>query len=70
MIPLREVNVLGVFVTPALPCVIAALVLSVLVRRLLDLTNVDHYVWNRALFNVSVLICIAALLVLSLRWGG
>ncbi len=70
MIPLREFDIMGVFVTPALPCVAVALVLSAIIRRLLDLTGINRYVWNRALFDVSVLVCLASSLILSLRWAG
>ena len=67
MIALQEVDVLGIFVPPALVCLLAALVLSALLRRMFDHFDLDRYVWNRALFDLSVLVCIADLLVLSLR---
>ena len=67
MIALREVDVLGILVPPALVCLLAALVLSALLRRVFDHFDLDRYVWNRALFDLSVLICIADLLILSLR---
>ena len=70
MMPLREVDLLGVFVTPAALCLVAAIMVSLPLRRLLDRTPIDHYVWNRALFDFSVLVAIVALMVLSLRYGG
>lgn len=67
MIALREVDVVGVFVSPGLVCLLAALAASALLRRLFNRLDLDRYVWNRALFDLGVLVCIADLLVLSLR---
>jgi protein AaeX len=70
VIPLREIDLLGVFVSPALICLAVALVLSLILRRLLDKTGINRFVWNRALFDLSLLIVMTALLILSLRFGG
>ena len=70
MIPLREIDLLGVFVSPALICLAVALVLSLILRRLLDKTDINRFVWNRALFDLSLLIVMTALFTLSLRFGG
>ncbi|HTC09210.1 MAG TPA: DUF1656 domain-containing protein [Acetobacteraceae bacterium] len=70
MIPLREIGLLGVFVSPALICLTVALVISLILRRLLDKTGINRFVWNRALFDLSLLVVITALLILSLRFGG
>jgi protein AaeX len=70
VIPLREIDLLGVFVTPALICLAVALVLSLILRRLLDKTDINRFVWNRALFDLSLLIVMTALFILSLRFGG
>jgi protein AaeX len=70
VIPLREIDLLGVFVSPALICLVAALVILLIVRRLLDKTDMNRFVWNRALFDLSLLVVITALLILSLRFGG
>ncbi len=70
MIPLREIDLLGVFVSPALVCLAVALVISLILRRLLDKTSINRFVWNRALFDLSLLVAITALLMLSLRFGG
>ena len=69
MMPLREIDVLGVFISPALICLAAALLISLISRRLLDKTGINRFVWSRALFDLSLLIAIAALLILSLRSG-
>ena len=70
MIPLREIDLLGVFISPALICLVVALVISLILRRLLDKTDINRFVWNRALFDLSLLVAITALLILSLRFGG
>ena len=70
MIPLREIDLLGVFVSPALICLAVALVISLIVRRLLDKTGINRFVWNRALFDLSLLVVTTALLILSIRFGG
>jgi protein AaeX len=69
VIPLREIDLLGVFVSPASICLAVALVISLVVRRLLDKTGINRFVWNRALFDLSLLVAITALLILSLRFG-
>jgi hypothetical protein len=70
VIPLRGINLLGVFVSPAVVCLAVALVISLILRRLLDKTAINRFVWNRALFDMSVLVAITALLILSLCFGG
>jgi hypothetical protein len=70
MIPMREIDVLGIFVTPASICLLVALPLSLGLRRLLDSTGIDRFVWNRALVDLSILIATTSLLVLSLRFEG
>jgi hypothetical protein len=70
VIPLREIDLLGVFVSPALICLAVALVLSLILRRILDKTDINRFVWNRALFDLSLLIVMTALFILSLRFGG
>jgi len=69
VIPLREIDLLGVFVSPASICLAVALVLSLILRRLLDRTSINRFVWNRALFDLSLIIAMTALIILSLRFG-
>jgi protein AaeX len=68
--PLREIDLLGVFVSPAIICLALALVIWLILRRLLDKTGINRFVWNRALFDLSLLVVMIALLILSLRFGG
>jgi hypothetical protein len=69
VIPLRDIDLLGVFVSPASICLTVALVISLIVRRLLDKTGINRFVWNRALFDMSLLMVMTSLLILSLRFG-
>jgi protein AaeX len=70
MIPMREIDVLGIFVTPAWICLLVALPSWLGLRRMLDSTGIDRFVWNRALVDLSILIATTSLLVLSLRFEG
>ncbi len=70
MIPMHEIDVMGIFVTPAVICLLVALPLSLELRRMLDHIGIDRFVWNRALVNLSILVAVTSLLVLSLRFGG
>ena len=70
MMPLREIDLLGIFVSPAVISFAVALIISLVVRRLLDRTNINRFVRNRALFDLSLLVGITSLLILSLRFAG
>jgi NhaP-type Na+/H+ or K+/H+ antiporter len=70
MIPLREIDVLGVFVSPASLCLLAGLFLSLVLRRVLDHLRIVRFFWNRALFDLSLLVAMTSLFILSLRFGG
>jgi protein AaeX len=67
MIGLRAIDVLGLFVEPAVLCLLIALVITYGLRRALDLVDINRLVWNRALFDFSVLMTVTALLILALR---
>ena len=70
MIGLQAIDVLGLFVEPAVICLIAALAITWGLRWLLDWIGINHLVWNRALFDFSLLTAVTALLILSLRVQG
>lgn len=70
MIGLRAIDVLGLFVEPAVFCLLIALVITYGLRRVLDLVDINRLVWNRALFDFSVLMTVTALLILALRVPG
>jgi protein AaeX len=70
VIGLRAIDVLGLFVEPAVLCLLAALAITWGLRWLLDWIGINHLVWNRALFDFSLLTAVTALLILSLRVPG
>jgi len=70
MIPMHEIDVMGIFVTPAAICLLVALPLSLGLRRMLDRSGIDRFVWNRALVDLSILVAVTSMLMLSLRLGG
>jgi hypothetical protein len=70
VIGLQAIDVLGLFVEPAVICLIAALAITWGLRWILDWIGINHLVWNRALFDFSLLTAVTALLILSLRVRG
>jgi hypothetical protein len=69
VIPLREIDILGIFVTPASVCLLAGLLSSLVLRRVLDHLGIDRIFWNRALVDLSLLVALTSLLILALRFG-
>ena len=51
-----ELNIDGVFVPIAAASAIAAVVVSIFVRRLLNLVGFYRVVWHRGLFELSLLV--------------
>ena len=70
MMPLHDVDLLGIYVTPAVVCVPLGFVVLLALRWLLDLLDINRLVWNRALFDFSLLVAIVSLMVLSLRFAA
>lgn len=70
MIGLQAVDLLGVFVEPAVICLVAALVATVGLRRILNRIGINRFVHNRALFDLAILIAMTSLFILALRRPG
>ena len=66
MIPYREVDVFGVYVSPVAVCAVAALVLTALLRFAADRLRLGGLVWHRPLFEIALFVCVLSLLVLRL----
>jgi Protein of unknown function (DUF1656) len=66
----REINVMGVLVTPASVCLRVDIARCIALRRLLNLLDVDRLVWHRASFHLALTVIITSNLILSLRFGG
>jgi protein AaeX len=66
-----EFNLLGVYVAPIAPMMVAAWVLMLAVRRLADHFGLLRYVWHPALFAFTVyLVLLSALVLLAGRIAG
>ncbi len=69
LFPLRELDILGVFVTPASVMLLVALVPSLLVHRLTARVDLNRFVWNRPVVEVALYIAFYAITILTLRVG-
>ncbi|HEY2620370.1 MAG TPA: DUF1656 domain-containing protein [Acetobacteraceae bacterium] len=66
-----ELNLLGVYVAPIAPMMVAAWILLIPVRRLADHFGLLRYVWHPALFVFAVYMALLSVIVLlSGRIGG
>jgi hypothetical protein len=66
-----ELNLLGVYVAPIAPMMVAAWVLLIPVRRLADHFGLLRYVWHPALFVFAVyMVLLSALVLLAGRIAG
>jgi protein AaeX len=65
-----EVNLLGVYVAPIAPMLVAAWVLLIPVRRVAERFGLLRYVWHPALFLFAVyLLLLSAIVLLAGRIG-
>ena len=66
---ISEVNIYGLFVSPMLLWVGAALLLSAVVRRLLAWLGFYRFVWHRPLFDLALLvILLGGVVAIQSRW--
>jgi hypothetical protein len=66
---ISEVNIYGLFVSPMLLWVGAALLLSAVVRRLLARLGFYRFVWHRPLFDLALLvILLGGVVAIQSRW--
>jgi hypothetical protein len=64
-----EIDVYGVFVSPLLIWVGAALPIVALLRRLLTRAGVYRFVWHRPLFDLALLIIVlGGVVAVTSRW--
>ncbi len=59
---LKEINIDGVFVSPFVGYLVAAMVIFFPLRMLFDRWALQRYVWHRPLFDLSVFIIILSLI--------
>ena len=66
---ISEVNIYGLFVSPMLLWVGAALLLSAVVRRVLARLGFYRFVWHRPLFDLALLvILLGGVVAIQSRW--
>jgi hypothetical protein len=66
---ISEVNIYGMFVSPMLLSVGAALLISGIVRRALGWLGLYRFVWHRPLFDFALLvILLGGVVALQARW--
>lgn len=67
MIPhLAELSVFGIYVEPALPALLAAILITDLLRRAFRRAGIDRKVWNWPLFMFAIYTCISAGIILAM----
>jgi protein AaeX len=64
--PIREVDVFGIYVAPIAVLMLAAWLLLTLIHRLADLLGLADKVWHPGLFNAALYVILLSLLVLVL----
>ncbi len=67
LLPLREIDLFGVFVTPAAPLLVLCLAVALAVHRATARLDLNRFVWNRPLFEVAAFVAFFAAAVLTLR---
>jgi hypothetical protein len=67
LLPLREINLMGVFVTPAAPLMLLCMAAALGIHRATAGLDLNRYVWNRPLFEVAVFVALFSVAVLTLR---
>jgi hypothetical protein len=55
---LKEINIFGIFIAPFAGYLVLALIIFYPVRLLFDRWAMDHYVWHRPLFDISIFVII------------
>jgi hypothetical protein len=69
LIPLRELDLLGVYVTPASVLLVVCLIPSVILRYFFARIDLNRYVWNRPLVEVAMYVIFFSAAILTLRRG-
>ena len=59
---LKEINIDGVFVSPFVGYLVAAMVIFFPLRMLFDRWALQRYVWHRPLFDLSVFVIILSVI--------
>ncbi len=60
-----EVDIFGVYVAPIVPMMIAALAVTVALRRLAVAVGLFRWIWHPALFEMSVYVIVLSAIVVA-----
>jgi hypothetical protein len=63
-----EINIFGIYVSPFVPMMFLAWLITLPLRRVADRIGLARLVWHTALFNFAVYVIILSLVVLAARW--
>ena len=67
-LPLREINIFGMFVDPAVVALVASALVFCLVRTLLNrCIDLNRFVWRRPLVDIALLVILYCFAILTLR---
>lgn len=67
-LPLREINLDGMLIDPAAVALVVSAAVFVLLRTLIHrFVDLNRYVWRRPLVDISVLVILYSLAILTLR---
>jgi hypothetical protein len=67
-LPLREINLFGMFIDPAVVALVISAVLFVLVRLLLNrFVDLNRFVWRRPLVDIALLVILYCVAILTLK---
>jgi accessory gene regulator protein AgrB len=67
-LPLREINIFGMFVDPAVVALVVSVLVFCLVRTLLNrCIDLNRFVWRRPLVDIALLVILYCFAILTLR---
>jgi hypothetical protein len=67
-LPLREINIFGMFVDPAVVALVVTALVFCLVRTLLNrCIDLNRFVWRRPLVDIALLVILYCFAILTLR---
>jgi len=67
-LPLREISLSGMLIDPAAVALVISTVLFVIVRLVLNrFVDLNRFVWRRPLVDISLLVILYCLVILTLR---
>ena len=67
-LPLREINLFGMFVDPAVIALVVSTLVFCVVRALLNrCVDLNRFVWHRPLVDIALLVVLYSIVILTLK---